>query len=79
MSWIVPSYIKVFIVIVLIFGIGIGVWAFHIIPLQLEYNDKCKDLCLNKNMTYETRFLSIPWDALNGECYCKIVERKIIK
>jgi hypothetical protein len=62
-------------IIIGIVFIGLVVWGIKIIPMQMSYSDSCENQCLSKNMSYEVRFMSIPWDALNGECYCKLLKR----
>ena len=47
------------------------IWAFHIVPMQMDFTDKCVRICIDKNMSSEVSFNSLPWSNLNGKCYCK--------
>jgi len=64
--WCVLSFILAIIAL-----IYVTIWGFHIVPIQLDFSNGCEDICLKNGMDYETSFRSIPWDNLNGRCYCK--------
>lgn len=55
------------------------VWGVNITIKQLEFKDDCKNSCLSKSLDYETRFVSYPWNNVNGRCYCKNVTVEKIK
>jgi len=60
---------KILWIIIVLTIVILFIWSFFIIPKQLRFINNCESICLNKNMTYETTFLSYPTN-LNGKCYC---------
>jgi hypothetical protein len=67
-----PEKIKlIFIIIILMITMFFIIWGASIFPKQLEFTNRCEAKCLQINLSYDVSFASIPWNNVNGKCYCK--------
>ena len=66
--------IAIIVVMLLLFVIA---WTFNIVPEQLRFDGKCEKSCGDLGWdTYETKFRSLPWNNLNGKCFCKDITKR---